>query len=148
MAISTTASCKNIPDSKIHGANIRPTWVLSAPGGPHVGPMNLAIRDMQPRWGSSFGPAYVKDTHRRHTDILGWFCGLKHKKFLCKCVLEARQNLNPKVPAYLESEWIETTNEALTSHTMQHTLLVHRQSTIFLNVQSISWQHLTHTPYT
>ena len=22
-----------------------PTWVLSAPGGPHVGPMNLAIRD-------------------------------------------------------------------------------------------------------
>ena len=23
-----------------------PTWVLSAPGGPHVGPMNLAIREM------------------------------------------------------------------------------------------------------
>ena len=22
-----------------------PTWVLSAPYGPHVGPMNLAIRD-------------------------------------------------------------------------------------------------------
>ena len=22
-----------------------PTWVLSAPDGPHVGPMNLAIRD-------------------------------------------------------------------------------------------------------
>ena len=26
------------PDSKIHVANIGPTWVLSAPGGPHVGP--------------------------------------------------------------------------------------------------------------
>ena len=31
------------PDSKVHGANMRPTWVLSAPDGPHVGPMNLDI---------------------------------------------------------------------------------------------------------
>ena len=35
----------NIPDSKIHGANMGPTWVLSVPCGPHEGPMNLAIRD-------------------------------------------------------------------------------------------------------
>ena len=34
-----------IPDSKVHGANMGPTWVLSAPDGPHVGPMNLDIRD-------------------------------------------------------------------------------------------------------
>ena len=32
------------PDSKVHGANMGPTWVLSFPGGPHVGPINLAIR--------------------------------------------------------------------------------------------------------
>ena len=32
------------PDSKVHGANMGPTWVLSAPDGPHVGPINLAIR--------------------------------------------------------------------------------------------------------
>ena len=32
------------PDSKVHGANIGPTWVLSAPDEPHVVPMNLAIR--------------------------------------------------------------------------------------------------------
>ena len=32
------------PDSKVHGANMGPTWVLSAPGGPHVCPINLAIR--------------------------------------------------------------------------------------------------------
>ena len=31
------------PDSKVHGANMGPTWVLSAPDGPHVGPMNFAI---------------------------------------------------------------------------------------------------------
>ena len=34
------------PDNKGHGANMGPTWVLSAPGGPHVGPMILAIRGL------------------------------------------------------------------------------------------------------
>ena len=32
------------PDSKVHVANMGPTWVLSAPGGLHVGPINLVIR--------------------------------------------------------------------------------------------------------
>ena len=31
------------PDSKVHGANMGPTWVLSVPGGSHVDPMDLAI---------------------------------------------------------------------------------------------------------
>ena len=31
------------PDSKVHGANMGPTWVLPAPYGPHVGPMNFTI---------------------------------------------------------------------------------------------------------
>ena len=31
------------PDSKVHGANKGPIWVLSAPDGTHVGPMNFAI---------------------------------------------------------------------------------------------------------
>ena len=30
------------PDNKVHGAHMGPTWVLSAPDGPHVGPMNLS----------------------------------------------------------------------------------------------------------
>ena len=34
-----------IPDSKVYGANMGPTWVLSAPGGPHVGHMDVAIWD-------------------------------------------------------------------------------------------------------
>ena len=33
-------------DSKVHGANIGPACVLSAPDGPHVGPMNLAIGEL------------------------------------------------------------------------------------------------------
>ena len=32
---------KNIPDSKVHGSNMGPTWVLSAPDVPHVGPWTL-----------------------------------------------------------------------------------------------------------
>ena len=37
---------KNTPDSKVHGANMGSIWVLSAPDGPRVGPMNLALRDI------------------------------------------------------------------------------------------------------
>ena len=32
------------PDSKIYGANMGSTWVLSVPGGPHVGLINFVIR--------------------------------------------------------------------------------------------------------
>ena len=35
---------QSYPDNKVHGAKMGPTWVLSAPDGPHVGPMNLTIR--------------------------------------------------------------------------------------------------------
>ena len=33
------------PDSKVHGAYMGPTWGRQDPGGPHVGPMNLALRE-------------------------------------------------------------------------------------------------------
>ena len=36
-----------IPDSKVHEDYMGPTWGRQDPGGPHVGPMNLANRD----WG-------------------------------------------------------------------------------------------------
>ena len=32
-----------IPDSKVRGANMGPIWGQQGPGGPHDGPMNLAI---------------------------------------------------------------------------------------------------------
>ena len=34
---------RSYPGSKVYGANMVPTWVLSAPDGPHVGPRNFAI---------------------------------------------------------------------------------------------------------
>ena len=40
-----TRFCNRIySDNKVHGVNMGPTWVLSAPDRPHVGPMTLAIR--------------------------------------------------------------------------------------------------------
>ena len=33
----------NIPDSKVHGANMGSIWGRQDPGGPHVGPMSFAI---------------------------------------------------------------------------------------------------------
>ena len=43
MSIIATLSYNQ--DGKVHGANVGPTWVLAAPDGPHVGSMNLAIRE-------------------------------------------------------------------------------------------------------
>ena len=34
------------PGSKVHGANMEPIWDRQDPGGPHVGPMNIAIWDI------------------------------------------------------------------------------------------------------
>ena len=45
ICVQTRAILFTNPDSKIHGATMGPTWDLSAPDGPHVGPMNLAIRE-------------------------------------------------------------------------------------------------------
>ena len=55
LSISTHACISAVqtvfPDSKFHGASMGPTWVLSAPDGPHVGPMNPAIRVvMEVQW--------------------------------------------------------------------------------------------------
>ena len=35
-------------DSNVHGVNMGPSWILSAPDGPHVAPRNLAIIFMLP----------------------------------------------------------------------------------------------------
>ena len=62
----------NFPDNKIHGANMGPTWVLSAPDGPHVGPMNLAIggdRRRQPG-GTFVNMALHRNNQEAEWDIL------------------------------------------------------------------------------
>ena len=41
---------KTYSDSKVHGTNMGPTWVMSAPDEPHVGPRNLVIRVFTRWW--------------------------------------------------------------------------------------------------
>ena len=54
-------------------ANMGPTWVLSAPDGPHVGPMNLAIREYhQARKGSAL----------KHDDVIKWKHVLRYWPFV------------------------------------------------------------------
>ena len=48
----TTLQC-SVPDNKVHGANMWPTRVLSAPDGPHVGPMSL-VSGVISLWLSSY----------------------------------------------------------------------------------------------
>ena len=43
--LNTLATDAMVPDSNVHGANMGPIWGRQDPGGPHVGPMNLAIWD-------------------------------------------------------------------------------------------------------
>ena len=38
------------PESKVHGANMGPTWGRQDPGGPHVGHVNLAIWVVEKSW--------------------------------------------------------------------------------------------------
>ena len=52
--IGAQLSMEEFPDSNVNVANMGPTWILSAPGGPHVGPMNFAIRD------SHFNPNFIQ----------------------------------------------------------------------------------------
>ena len=49
IVIEQRTHCYTYPayrDSKVHEANMGPTWVLSSPGGPHVGPISFVIRVM------------------------------------------------------------------------------------------------------
>ena len=62
------------PDSKVRGANMGPIWVLLAPDGPHVGPMNLVIRVVSGlRLVNSFRPFW---SHHRSSDFI--LCSIIH----------------------------------------------------------------------
>ena len=51
-----------VPDNKDHGLNMGPTRGLSAPDGPHVGPMNIVIRVA-----SAYDVALIGDTSHLQT---------------------------------------------------------------------------------
>ena len=63
MDLTTSYFSTKIPDSKVHRTNMGPTWVLSAPDGPYVGPMNLAIWD-------NFVTLHLYTNTKRHIQII------------------------------------------------------------------------------
>ena len=46
MTVAVLVKNNTGPDSKVRGASMGPTWALSSPDWPHVGPMNLALRGL------------------------------------------------------------------------------------------------------
>ena len=64
------------PDSKVHGANMGPIWGQQHIGGPHVGPMSLAI------WiatfyllctmGMGMGSAKERKLYNVTSSLIGW----------------------------------------------------------------------------
>ena len=77
-AIHSFYFLRAIPDTKVHGANMGPTWVLSAPDGPHVGPMNHAIRDISSNILYVVGWLFAPNTAVRQAGVeTSWFHGLQ-----------------------------------------------------------------------
>ena len=86
-------------ESKVHGAKMGPIWGRQDPGGPHVGPMNFAIRvDRHDRsrqklycyvsrrkdvlilflqWQMPLVPRWNEQRKLRRTPAVDWFIGLK-----------------------------------------------------------------------
>ena len=70
------------PGSKVHGANMGPSWVLAAPDGPHVGPMNLAIRVyLKKQYGLKHPILFIK----KNLEI--YFLVVFFSNFYSKCTL-------------------------------------------------------------
>ena len=71
------------PDSKDHGANMGPTWVLSAPGGPHVPCYQGRLQCSA--WYSYFCKAFIPDIFSltQVSEKRGAFCEVKWGPTVC-----------------------------------------------------------------
>ena len=83
----------NLPDSKVQRANMGPIWVLSAPDGPHAGPMNLAIRAVKRVsyciWGASNipEPLFTKRYDVLPQDLMKPWCR-EIQLYICQIALK------------------------------------------------------------
>ena len=77
----TKKTASNFPDSKAHGANMGPTWGRQDPGGPHVGPMNLAIWVVIPCHSCLLTRIKVTVTHYISTSLQNVFRYVRLKSF-------------------------------------------------------------------
>ena len=69
-----TTRSQYISESKVHLVNMGPIWVLSAPDGPLVDPMNLAIRDRKKTWCIIYNQitATIFNFNKSLTDLKLW----------------------------------------------------------------------------
>ena len=82
------------PDSKVHGANMGPTWVLSAPDGPHVGPTNLGIRVLTLNGARTSADNPYLPKERITSTACGIYLLKKHTKLKCiSCFLHTNQHI-------------------------------------------------------
>ena len=58
-----------LPDSKVHGANMGPIWDRQDPGGPNVGPMNFAI------WEGMYLSAFLRGALPLYLHRCQWLSG-------------------------------------------------------------------------
>ena len=83
------------PDSKVHEDNMGPNWVLSAPDGPRVGSMYLAIRELL----FVSEEIICKCTTKFHPCILLWILGSQAGSWLCSFqVLLVSEEITCNVP--------------------------------------------------
>ena len=55
---------RDYPVSKVHGANMGPIWVLSAPDGPMLAPRTLLL---------GYAPVLERRVHTKSRDYTGWY---------------------------------------------------------------------------
>ena len=130
------------PDNKVHGANIRPTWVLSAPDGPHVGPMSLAIRECLP--GSISCKASVSTTVRwkEHYNDVIWASKYRQINCLFKSTLMLTPKKTSKLPVC--NQLLITQSVCEWVCILVHYLICSWTLVIFCYH---SWHHITHAEF-
>ena len=85
----------HFPDSKVHVANMGLTWVLSAPDGPHVGPMNLVTKVVHDKikvnpclWLLQYKIfVALQISANKHNESVVHFCRTTRKSFLLMLML-------------------------------------------------------------
>ena len=81
-----------------------PTWVPSAPDGPHVGPMKLVISDeltKDSNKGASFSELIGEKIPLDIENVMHWICHLPQQYFKCDFLNNTNAQVNHYVPKVL-----------------------------------------------
>ena len=84
-----------IPDSKVHVANMGPSWCRQDPGGPHVGPTNLAIWDNHDNYLVVLNGSWpLFSYYRMQGPFWTWSQPMKHCYFVTSSITGGAQTQN------------------------------------------------------